>query len=46
MRSCLDSLWQPLQLVAKEVLHCGEIVRDMIRQTREKRWKNEEKERD
>ena len=31
-----------LQLVAKEVLHCSEIVRDMIRQTREA-LKNEEK---
>lgn len=31
-----------LQLVAKEVLHCSEIVRDMIRQTREV-LKNEEK---
>lgn len=31
-----------LQLVAKEVLHCCEIVRDMIRQTREA-LKNEEK---
>lgn len=30
------------QLVAKEVLHCSEIVRDMIRQTREA-LKNEEK---
>lgn len=31
-----------LQLVAKEVLHCSEIVRNMIRQTREA-LKNEEK---
>lgn len=31
-----------LQLMAKEVLHCSEIVRDMIRQTREA-LKNEEK---
>lgn len=31
-----------LQLVAKEVLHCSEIVRDMIRQTRDA-LKNEEK---
>ena len=31
-----------LQLVVKEVLHCSEIVRDMIRQTREA-LKNEEK---
>lgn len=31
-----------LQLVAKEVLHCSEIVRDMTRQTREA-LKNEEK---
>lgn len=31
-----------LQLVAKEVLHCSEIVRDMLRQTREA-LKNEEK---
>lgn len=31
-----------LQLVAKEVLHCSKIVRDMIRQTREA-LKNEEK---
>ena len=31
-----------LQLVAKEVLHCSEIVRDMIRQTKEA-LKNEEK---
>ena len=33
-----------LQLVAKEVLHCSEIVRDMIRQTREALKKEEKKE--